>query len=362
MRRKRIVTIVSIVVVALLLIKGKGLLDERRTEVKDQPTPSSEKLWVSVVTAKQGILEEKTPFLAEILADKSIELSTKLPGYVEKVMVEESQKVKKGDTLVRIDSFELRSSIDALQKTLTAQKSDLALAESIYARNRKLVAIGGISKENFTASKVAMEMKASALEGTKQKIAQLQHQLTYLKIKAPFDGVIDRIVLHEGDLAVTGKPILTMSNEKQKLLFSYTPSADPQIKKEQDVFYDDRVIGYVKSIYPAAKNGLRVAEIALNETLALPVSSFINVEVLTGKAQGCIVPDSTVVHKKNGTFVMAYQKGRFTPKRVEILLSGKNRILLKECPVLPIASASETRLSTLPAFDNIAVSGVKHEQ
>ena len=362
MSRKRVVTIVSIVVVVLLLVKGKGLLDERRVEVKDQPTPSAEKLWVPVVTAKQGVLEERTPFLAEILADKSIELSTKLPGYVEKIMVEESQKVKKGDTLVRIDSFELHSNINALQKTLTAQKSDLALAKGIYARNKKLVAIGGISREIFSTSKVAMEMKASALDGTRQKIAQLQHQLSYLKIKAPFDGVIERIVLHEGDLAVTGKPILTMSNEKQKLLFSYTPSADPQIKKEQDVFYDDRVIGYVKSIYPAAQNGLRVAEVALNETLALPVSSFINVEVLTRKAQGCIVPDTTVVHKKEGTYVMVYQKGRFTPKRVEILFSGKNRLLLKECPSLPIASASETRLSVLPAYDNIAVTGVKHEQ
>jgi len=361
MSRKRVVTIVSIVAVALLLVKGKGLLDERRAEVKEQPTPAAQKLWVPVVRARQGVLEEKLPFLAEILSDKSIELSTKLPGYVKKVMVEESQRVKKGDMLVRIDSFELHSNIDALQKTLTAQKSDLALAEGIYARNRKLVAIGGISKETFTASKVAMEMKASALENTKQKLSQLEHQLSYLDIKAPFDGIVEHIVLHEGDLAVTGKSVLTMSNEKQKLLFSYTPSADAQIKKEQDVFYDNRVIGYVKSIYPAARNGLRVAEVALNEALKLPSGSFINMEVLTRKAKGCILPDTTIVHKKNGTFVMAYDKGRFTPKKVEVLLSGKNSILLKTCPVLPVASASETKLSTLPAYKNVGVTGVGHE-
>jgi len=361
MSKKRVVTIVSIAAVALLLVKGKGLLDERRAEVKEQPTPAAQKLWVPVVRAKQGVLEEKLPFLAEIVSDKSIALSTKLPGYVKEVMVEESQRVKKDDLLVRIDSFELRSNIEALEKTLVAQKSDLALAKSIYTRNKKLIAIGGISKEAFTASKVAMQMKASALENTIQKRSQLRHQLSYLNIKAPFDGIVERIVLHEGDLAVTGKPVLTINNEKQKMLLSYTPSKDPKIKKGQDVMYENRVIGYIKSIYPSAKNGLRIAEVALNEALKLPSGSFVNVEVLAKRAKGCILPDTTIVHKKSGTFVMAYEEGKFVPKSVEVILSDKNSVLLRNCPTVPVASAGETRLSTLPAYKNVGVTGVGHE-
>ena len=362
MSRKKIVAIVSIVLFAALLVKGKGLLDERRAEVKDQPTPVAEKMWIPLVEAKKGVLKEKIPFLAEILSDKSIELSTKFPGYVKELMVEESQRVKKGEILVKIDAFELRSNIDTLKMTLKAQKGDLTLAQSNYIRNKKLFAIGGISREQFDASKVALDMKASAVEATKQKIAQLNHQLSYLQITAPFDGVIDRIVMHEGDLAVTGKPILTMSNEKQKLLFSFTPSVDTRIKQKQNVFYDDKVIGYVKSIYPAAKNGLSTAEVALDERLELPSGSFITVEVLTREARGCILPDTTIVHKKSGTFVMVYKNKRFTPQKVEVLLTGKNRILIKECPSSPVASASETKLAALPAHDNVAVIGVNNEQ
>lgn len=361
MNKKRIVLAVSLAAVAVLLAKGKSLLDERQAQIKEQPAPSTDTLWISTVKGSKGVLKQKRSVLAQIVSDKSIAVSTKLPGYVETVTVREAQKVKKGDLLVRIDSFELRSNIDALQKTLTAQQSDLALAQSIYERNKKLVDIGGISRETFTASKVAMDMKGSAVESTRQKITQLRHQLSYLEIKAPFDGVIDRVLLHRGDLAVTGKPVLTMHDKKQKLLFSYAPAADTPVKKGQEVLYDNRVIGHVRSIYPSARNGLSEAEAALNEVLALPAGSFINANVLTRKAEGCILPDTTIVHKKDADYVMVYRNGRFTPKKVEVLLHGKNRVLLEACPASPVASASESKLSALPAYDNVAVVGVKHE-
>ena len=174
-------------------------------------------------------MQHKIPFLAQIMADKSITLSTKLTGYVEKVFVEEAQKVTKGEILVRIDALELHSNIDALKSTLNAQQNDLRLAESIHARNVKLFAIGGLAKEQLDISEVSLNVKASIMENSKQKIAQLEHQLSYLTIVAPFDGEIDAILLHEGDLAASGKAILRMSNAKQKMLFSYAPAKNNSI-------------------------------------------------------------------------------------------------------------------------------------
>jgi RND family efflux transporter MFP subunit len=355
MTKKRIVIVVSIVAVAALLIKGKGLLNERRAEMDGQATPAAQNLLVPVVKAKQGVLKEKKAFLAEILSDKNIQLSTKLAGYVEKVLVEESQKVKKGDTLIHIDAIELRSNIDALNATLKAQESDLVLMQNIYKRNKKLYAIGGLSKEQLSTSKVAMSLKSSAMESTKQKIAQLQHQLSYLQIVAPFDGVVDQILLHEGDLAAVGKPILTMSNKKQKLVFSYTPSQNSSIKKEQDVFLNGASIGYVKAIYPTSKNGLSMAEVMLPKPLQLPSGSSVTIEVLTQEKAGCILPDNTILHKKEGTFVMAYEKGKYSAFKVNVEMSQGNEVLVSPCPKTAVAQASEVRLAQLPAYNTSKV-------
>ena len=355
MSKKSIKIIVAVIIIVLILVKAKGLLESRKTEIANEALPVSGSVTVSVVKAEQGTIQNKVPFLAQILSDKSIKLSTKLAGYVEKVLVEESQKVKKGDVLVRIDALELHSTIAALNTTYKAQEDDLTLMQNIYKRNKKLHAIGGLSKEQLTTSKVAMHLKSSAAEGTKQKIAQLEHQLSYLKIVAPFDGVIDHILLHEGDLAAAGKAILSMSNVKQKLLFSYAPVQGSIIKKEQDVFRKNKQIGYVKSIYTTSQNGLISAEVALTEKIALPTGSSVNIEVLTQEAKGCIVPNDTLLHKKESIFVMAYEKGLFSPVKIKVQMQDVHRALIFPCLNVPIAQANEVKLAQLPAYDNVNI-------
>ncbi len=359
MSKKRIITIMAVIAVVLLLVKAKGLLESRKTEIANEALPASGSVTVSVVKAQQGNMQNKVPFLAQILSDKSIKLSTKLAGYVEKVLVEEAQKVKKGDVLVRIDSIEIRSNIDALNATLEAQKNDFVIAKHIYDRNKKLYNVGGLPKEQLDISLGTLKMKRATVENTEQKIAQLQHQLSYLKIVAPFDGNIDAILLHEGDLAVTGKAILSMSNVKQKLLFSYAPVQGSVIKKEQDVFMNTKQIGYVKSIYTTSTNGLISAEVTLTEKIALPTGSYVNIEVLTQEAKGCIVPADTLLHKKESTFVMAYEKGLFSPVKVKVVMQDAHRMLISPCPTAVLAQASEVKLAQLPAYGNVNILGAE---
>jgi RND family efflux transporter MFP subunit len=358
-KKKIIIRLISIIAVVALVIKGKGLLESRKAEIANESLPSSGSVTVSVVKAKQGMMQNKVPFLAQIVSDKSITLSTKLAGYVEKVLVEEAQKVKKGEVLVRIDALELNSNIDALKATLNAQLNDLELAKSIYERNKKLFAIGGLAKEQLDISRVSLKVKSSNMENTKQKIAQLDHQLSYLQIVAPFDGEIDAILLHEGDLAASGKAILSMSNAKQKLVFSFAPVQGSVIKKEQDVLMANAHIGYVKSIYTTSKNGLISAEVALSKKIALPTGSSVNIEVLTKEAKGCIVPSDTLLHKKESTYVMTYAEDKFSPVKVKVEMQDANRILISPCPETPIAQASEVKLAQLPAYDKVNITGAE---
>jgi len=357
-KKKIIIRLISIIAVVVLVIKGKGLLESRKTEIANEALPALGSVTVPVVKAQQGSMQNKVPFLAQVISDKSIKLSTKLAGYVEKVYVEEAQKVKKGELLVRIDAIELNSNIEALKATLNAQFNDLELGKSIYARNKKLFAIGGLAKEQLDISRVALKVKSSTMENTKQKIAQLNHQLSYLKIVAPFDGEIDTILLHEGDLAASGKAILSMSNGVKKLVLSYAPH-NASIQKDQLVFAKDQKIGSIKSIYTVSKNGLVSAEVKLASVLDLPVGSSINIEVLIKEAKGCIIPSDTILHKKESTFVMGYAEGKFSPVKVKIEMQDANRLLISPCPKTSIAQASEVKLAQLPAYDKVNIIGDK---
>jgi len=351
-------TILVIIIVAGIIIAAKGLLKSRKAEIANQALPSSASVTVAVVDPVQGTMQNKESYLAHIASDKSINLSTKLAGYVEQIFVEESQKVKKGDTLVSIDETELLSNIQAAKATLVTQMADAKVAKSIYDRNIKLYKVGGLSKEKLDISKVAMEAKVSVQTNTKEKISQLEHQRSYLKIVAPFDGEIDVILLHEGDLAASGRPILSMSNGVKKLIFSYAPH-NTSIQKDQLVFAKDQKIGKIKSIYTISQNGLVSAEVKVTSALDLPVGSSMNIEVLTKESQGCIVPSDTVLHKKEGTFVMIYADGKFKPLQVNVKMQETHHLLISPCPATAVAKASEVKLVQLPAYEKVQITGAK---
>ena len=346
--------ILGLAIIAFIGFKAKGLLEERKTEITQEPLPKQDKVTVTVVNAKQGTIKELQPYLAQVQSDKSIKLSTKMAGYIQKIHVEESQKVQKGQLLATIDAEDLRSNVALLKTNLAQQYNDLALAKQIYNRNKKLYNIGGLAKEQLDTSRVMMQGKTTAISSTKQKIKQLEHQKTYLQIKAPFTGEIDALLQYEGDLASAGRAILSMSNGTKKLIFSYV-AGKSSIKKGQKVYVDFQQIGTVKQIRTLAKQGLIQAEVALTKTLNLPLGTSINIEVLTHEQTGCIVPSGTILHKKEGTFVMQYKGGKFVPMGIESLMSEGERVLISPCPALPIALESEVKLAVLPVYGEVLI-------
>ncbi len=359
--KKTIITILILLSIIALGIKGKGLLEHRQAEITQTPTPDTAAVTVPVVTATWGTLKKEIPFLAQIIPDKSITLTTKLVGYIETVSVEASQPVAKGAPLVRIDATELRSTIKALKATRDAQRSDLALTQRIHQRNQKLFAVGGLAKEKYDASKLAVTLKQAAVDNTMQQIRQLQHQRSYTDIKAPFDGVIDTLLLDEGDLAAAGKPILRMSNGIKKLRFSYAANPDIVIAKGDPIIWQQRPIGQVSTVYTTATNGLITAEASLQQPLSLPVGSSINIEVITAESTGCTVPDTALLHKKEGTFVMVYNGTRFSPIKIHVKFQDATRALIDPCPKEPVATASEVKLARLGAYAHINVTGLENE-
>jgi len=353
-----IVTIITIAIVVAVMTRGKGLLEKRKVEVSNESYPTSMELSIGVTSAKDGNLSHIESYLATILPDKSINLTTKLAGYIESILVSESDFVKKGDILLKIDNTELLSTIKGLQSTLMAQKQDLLLSKSIYNRNNKLFRAGGLSKEKLEMSKVALELKRANISNTNEKISQIKHQITYLTIVAPFDGYIDKIFLHQGDLAGAGKPILSMSNGKKKLMFSYASNRS-LIKKEQQVFRDKEKIGYIKSIYKTAKNGLINVEVTLTKDIDLPLGSNININVLISVKSGCIIPFNTLIHKKDGTYIMLYKKDHFLAQKIDIVMEEEDMVLIKSCPKHNLAYGSEVKLSNLSIYDKVNIIGDK---
>jgi len=106
------------------------------------------------------------------------------------------------------------------------------------------------------------------------------------------------------------------------------------------------------------KNGLSAAEIKLSNSLDIPIGVNIDIEVLTREANGCIVPSDTLLHKRDGVYVMLYRDGKFIPQRVEPTLEQGDKRLITPCIDGSIARGSEVTLAKLPIYGDIEIKEV----
>ena len=355
--KKFFYTLIVLAAVAALVYKSKILLDTRTAEVNASKPPIALSVQVTTAMPRKGTLVSTQRFLAQIQSKHGIKVTTKLAGTIEKLYVHTGQKVKKGDRLLTIDSTELRSNLDSLNAALQAQLNDLELARSTDAANQKLFEAGALPKQKLDQFRVGLAAKEAQIEATRQKIAQVKHQMTYLDITAPFDGQIDAVILHEGDLAATGRPILSMSNGKKKLVFGFVPTVKTQIVPGQIVSSSGMQIGTVRTIYATSQNGLVNAEVSLTKPIALPVGTSIDIDVAIRATQGCILPDDTLIHTGKGVRLMRYTEGHFSPMEVKVLAQNEGKVIVDPCPKEPVARGSEVRLAQLPAYDNVRISG-----
>ncbi len=347
--------LIVLAAVAVLVLQSKKLLATRTAEVNASKPPVALALHVVTARPRKSTLVMTQRFLAQIQSRHAINVTTKLAGTIEKLYVHTGQHVHRGDRLVTIDSAELQANLSILKATLAAQKRDGELTRTIDETNRKLYEAGALPKQTYDRFHVSVAAKEAQVEATRQKIAQTEHQMTYLNLTAPFDGQVDAVLLHAGDLAATGRPILRVSDGTKKLVFGFVPTARTQITAGQVVTSDGLQIGTIRMIYATAQNGLVNAEVALTRPIDLPVGASLDIAVAIRAVHGCMLPDDTLIHAAEGTRLMQYFEGRFHPQDVNVTVQNGGRVIVAPCPKYPVARGSEVRLSQLPAYDRVQI-------
>ena len=347
--------IILILMVIVLIVAGVVLLKKRRQAVESVPTAAPVSYTIKIVQPQQQTVSQVSSFLAQLEVINRASISSKLSGQIRQVLVQENQPVKQGELLVQIDDLEVRAAIAGLTAKLDAAVKQREYQHSVLQRNRALLDVGGISQEKFDSSQLAYNSAAANAKELQQNIRGLKNQLTYFNLLAPFNGVVGAILQRHGDLATPGHPILTLNSLNQKLTFSFVPESAP-LAAGQEILLGGEKIGKISKIYVDAKNGLSVAEVALDKKLHQANGSYLTVDVVTASANGCSVPQQALLHRKSGISVMAYRNSSFIEVPVDIQVQGRESVIISPCVSESVAVASEAKLSLLPGYGNINIS------
>jgi HlyD family secretion protein len=225
---------------------------------------------VTVETIQKRDLEAIVSASGKIEPKKTVNISAQTMGRVTRLGVQEGDRVKAGQFLLQIDPVNAeaavrrdvaavagaQTSLEQARVGLQSSKANLDVARQNLKRQQELWQAGLTTRESLERGQAEVEVRESELKGREQEIktretqlqqqqaglASSQHTLSQVQFNAPFDGIVTRRNVEEGENVVIG----TMNNAGTVLL---TVADMSTIEAEVEV--DETDIPFVQMGQPA---------------------------------------------------------------------------------------------------------------
>ena len=153
-------------------------------------------------------------YVGDIQAVRNVQIYARVKGYLENIHVDEGQEVKKGQLLFQINSEEYQTELATAKANLQSVIAEAKAMEFEVNRTKDLVAKNVVSQSELDVAKARYDALAAKIEAARSAESSAAIHLAYTNIRAPFDGVIDRIPYKIGSLINEGTLLTTVSDIK----------------------------------------------------------------------------------------------------------------------------------------------------
>lgn len=150
-------------------------------------------------------------YVCQIHSRRHIEVRALESGYLEEVKVKEGQAVKEGDLLFKILPTLYQAKLDA-------EAAEAQLAQIEFNNTKKLF-------EQHVVSPQEVALAQAKLDKANAQVKLAQAELNFTEVKAPFDGIIDRLHEQQGSLIEEGDILTTLSDNDVMWVYFNVPEA-----------------------------------------------------------------------------------------------------------------------------------------
>jgi len=304
------------------------------------------------VLAQRGSLPGVISATGELDAIERVNVSPKRQGVLEQLLVDEGDRVRRGQALARMDSGDLTDRRQELQANVRSAQANLQRSRSEWQRRRQLFGNGAISADDYNRAYAAYRVDLEALSAARERLQQRGVEQGDLVVRAPFDGLISQRYADRGafvtptttassSLSATSSSIVEVARGLE--VVAKVPESDvgrlrlgQSASVQVDAFPDQRFAARIRQIAPRAikTNNVNSFEVKLafaQPTTQLRIGMTAEIDFQIGRVPPqTLVPTVAVVTEDGRPGVLLVGKGnqpRFQP--VELgMSSGRSTQIL----------------------------------
>jgi membrane fusion protein (multidrug efflux system) len=296
--------------------------------------------------AKEVIVTQQ--YVCQIHSQQHIRVKALQSGYLQEIRVKEGQAVKKGDVMFQIVPTLYKAKLDA--ELAEARLAELELMNTERLRKDRVVS------DNEVALFQAKLAKAKA----KAELAQAE--LNFTSVRAPFDGIVDRLHEQLGSLIKEGDTLTTLSDNSLMWVYFNVPEAsylDYMAGRQQDK--ESGKIGLVLANGSTFKHSGTIGAIEAifnNETGNIPFrADFPNPDRLLRHGQtGTVLIDRTL---KNAVVIPQRATFEILDRRYVYVIDKDNKVHQRQIVIQNELPDIFVIKSGLAVNDKIVLEGVQ---
>jgi len=160
---------------------------------------------VTIAKPEKRTIVDQDEYVGRFVAVDSVEVRSRLSGYLASIHFTDGQMVKKGDLLFTIDRRPFQIILDQARANLAQSRATLSYAEGDLARGEQLVRDKTITTQVFDQRTQAKRVAEAAVQANEALVHQAELDLQeYSQLRAPVDGRIGDRRVSPGNLIPGG--------------------------------------------------------------------------------------------------------------------------------------------------------------
>ncbi|MGD9888008.1 MAG: efflux RND transporter periplasmic adaptor subunit [Halothiobacillaceae bacterium] len=295
------------------LLLGLGLSACSHETPSTRAPESAREVRAQVVMAEEVALPSTFPVAGVIEAVDSVQLSSRVMGYIRDLNVVQGQEVKKGQLLFEIDPVDTQGAVDLAKQSLVQAEAALRDAKLDYERFKSLYADEAVNKQQLEKMRMNYEVSLSRVAQAKAGLTVARGQISYTRITAPMDAIVTAKLANEGDMANPGHPVLVLEDTAHLRVRAAVPEQVFRALKLGDtvqVEVDGQtqpLIATVSRMTPTADSLAHTYPVTLDIAApGLKSGAFARVLFPLGERKSLLIPQAAVLERAGitGVFVL----------------------------------------------------------